>query len=129
MSEPELTPQEPGVTATLDVAKLQAILGKAVGKIPGELDELDDAELAMLRTIEVQGKARPAVLKAIDTLAGHRAADVTLGDSTIEGHTNANIGDRERYAGMRASDIDVSQLAVPVLSLDGWVLPLPRAEG
>ena len=130
MSDPDLTPQEPGVTADLDLPKLQAIQALAQGKIPGKLDELDDAELAMLRTLEVSAaKPRPVVLKAIDTVAGQRAADTGLDGSEIQGNSTANLGDRDSYAAMAGSEIDRSKLRVPVLSRDGWVLPLPRAEG
>lgn len=129
MSDPDFTPQEPGVTADLDLPKLQAIQALAPGKIPNALDELDDAELAMLRTLEVQAKKpRAVVLKAIDTVAGQRAADTGLGP-VIQGNSEANLGDRDSYAAMAGSEIDRSKLRVPVLSRDGWVLPLPRAEG
>lgn len=125
-AEADITPQEPGATPTVDTAKLEAILAKAQNKITAELDGLGADELAMLRTLEVQGKGRPVVLKAIDTVIGSMETDAGLGEE-IQGTTNANLGDRERYARMHASQVDRSKIPVPVLTLDGWVLPLNRA--
>lgn len=128
MSDETITPQEPGVTASVDVAKLEAILAASAKSIPHQLDELDNDELALLRTMEAQDKARATVLKAIDTLIGSRAADEGLGVE-IQGASEANLGDRERYARMRAHEVDATKIPVPVLTLDGWVLPLPQAQG
>lgn len=124
--EADITPQEPGATPTVDTAKLEAILAKAQNKIPAELDGLGAEELGMLRTLELQGKGRAVVLKAIDTVLGSLEADEGLGEE-IQGNSEANLGDRERYARMRAQDVDRSKILVPVLTLDGWVLPLNRA--
>lgn len=122
----DITPQEPGATPTVDTAKLEAILAKAQNKIPAELDGLSAEELGMLRTLEVQGKGRPMVLKTIDTVVGSMEVDAGLGEE-IQGASNANLGDRERYARMHATEVDRSKIIEPVLTLDGWVLPLNRA--
>lgn len=37
---------------------------------------------------------------------------------------DANAGNRTNYARMRASDVDQSKLRTPVLTLDGWLMPL-----
>jgi hypothetical protein len=42
---------------------------------------------------------------------------------------DAPIGDVVHHAGMAAVDIDPAGLQRPVLSRDGWVLPLPKASG
>jgi len=131
MSEPNdetITPQEPGVTPLVEIPKLEAVLACKANDIPGALDAQVGDELFMLRTLEVQGKARPTVLKAIDTVIGSREVDESLGQE-IQGTSQANLGDRERYARMHAKDVDNTQLAGPVLTLDGWVLPLPKAQG
>lgn len=126
MSDETITPQEPGDVPSIDTAKLEAILAKAQNKIPGELDGLSAEELTALRTLEMQGKGRAVVLKAIDTVLGSMEVDEGLG-TEIQGESNANLGDRERYARMHASDVDRAKITGPVLTLDGWVLPINRA--
>lgn len=126
----DLTPATPGENPAVDTAKLEAILAGKPKDIVDALDALDSAELEQLRAIEMARKSpRPAVLKAVDMLASHRAADAALQSVEVQGNSNANLGDRERYARMHASEVDSTKLLVPVLTLDGWVLPAPRAEG
>lgn len=128
--EPGLTPATPGENPAIDAEKLAAILSGKLAEIADELDALTDAELEQLRVIEAASKKpRAAVLKAIDTVAGQRAVDGAAQLDEIQGNSNANLGDRERYARMHASDVDSTKILVPVLTLDGWVLPAPRAEG
>lgn len=126
----ELAPMTPGENPAVDSAKLDAILAGKPKDIIGELDDLSPDELTQLRALEMARKSpRAPVLKAIDVLAGQRAADAALQTVEVQGNSNANLGDRERYARMHASEVDASKLLVPVLTLDGWVLPPPRAEG
>ena len=127
--EPGLSPATPGENPAVDADKLAAILSGKPAEIADELDALTVAELEQLRVLEAASKKpRAAVLKAIDTVAGQRAIDEASQLDEVQGNSNANLGDRERYARMHASDVDSTKIRVPVLTLDGWVLPAPRAE-
>lgn len=127
--EPGLSPVTPGENPAVDADKLAAILSGKPAEIADELDALTVAELEQLRVLEAASKKpRAAVLKAIDTVAGQRAIDEASQLDEVQGNSNANLGDRERYARMHASDVDSTKIRVPVLTLDGWVLPAPRAE-
>lgn len=127
--EPGLSPVTPGENPAVDADKLAAILSGKAAEIADDLDALTTAELEQLRVLEAASKKpRAAVLKTIDTVAGQRAIDEASQLDEVQGNSNANLGDRERYARMHASDVDSTKIRVPVLTLDGWVLPAPRAE-
>lgn len=120
----DLTIQEPGANGL--AVKLTALLGQKPKAIEKALDSLSDDELSTLRTIEAASeKPRPLVIKQIDLVLGHRSADASLGtDPALVEPDPARP-----YAHMPAASIDRSKLKHEVLTRDGWVLPLPRAEG
>lgn len=123
----DLNPQEPGAIPGVDQDKLQALADGEVGDLVEALDGLDDNELNQLAALERQGKARTIALGAIAREQQQRAE----GDDT-DSQANANphepIGDNQSYSDMHAHEVDPSKLTGPVLTLDGWVLPTPRAN-
>lgn len=120
----------PGDVASVDTAKLEALLKGKPAEVIGALADLSNDELDLLGRIEQSAKKpRALVLKAIGTELGSREVDSVLPETVIQGSSTANLGDRERYANMPASEIDPTKIKFPVLSRDGWVLPAPRAEG
>lgn len=123
-----LTVQEPGAPPAPELQKLVGILGKGAKAIPALLVDLDDEELSTLRTIEAASeKPRPLVLKAIDVEVERRVADAGLGSAAARPEPEVNP--EHPYAHLPAGAIDRTRIKNAVLSRDGWVLPLPRAEG
>lgn len=126
---PILTPQEPGVLPGTDSAKLDAIAAGKAGEFVEALPALTDDELAQLTAIETQGKARSTALGAIVREQQRREADrqaPATGATETTGPTP--VGDDSSYARMHANEIDPRRLTRPVLTLDGWLLPVPSAQ-
>ncbi len=123
----DLNPQEPGAIPGVDSDKLQALADGEVGDLVEALDGLDDKELDQLAAIERQGRARTIALGAIAREQQQRA-DGDGSDPQSNANPHEPIGDNQSYADMHARDVDPSKLAGPVLTLDGWVLPTPRAN-
>ena len=45
----------------------------------------------------------------------------------VEGDSKAQLGDGETYKHKNASQVDATKIDRPVLTRDGWVLPLPKS--
>lgn len=123
MSEPDLTPQEPGVLPGTDVAKLDTLAAGNVGDLVEALDQLSPAELEQLAAIEKQGKARTTALGAIQREIDSRDTSEARASQNVP----AILADESTYANRRAAEIDPGTLTRPVLTLDGWLLPRPSA--
>lgn len=126
MTEPALAIQEPGAIAALDHSKLEALVDSTVSDLVEALDGLDDLELEQLSVLETAGKGRTTALGAIAREQERRALDADMpAESPAE---TPNVGDATSYAQMRAAEIDSRVLVSPVLTLDGWLLPTPKAQ-
>jgi hypothetical protein len=125
---PTLTPQEPGVMPGTDTAKLDAIAAGTVGDFAESLDTLTDDELVQLDAIERQGKNRTTAVGAIVREQTRRAAELIAPTTPEPASDKAPLGDDASYAQMHAREIDPSKLTRPVLTLDGWLLPVPSAS-
>lgn len=129
MTEPDLTPQEPGDLPSVDNDRIQAIADGNVGDLAEALDALDDTELEQLHAAELRGKARSTALGAIVREQERRQVEAEHPPTGDPGAAApAPVGDDVSYAHMRAAEIDPRGLERPVLSRDGWVLPLPSAR-
>ena len=126
--EQTLTPQEPGVLPTTDTARLDSLAAGKVPDIVEALDTLGDDELVTLAAIETQGKARSTVLGAITREQQRRAAEQAAPTTAEPASDKAPFGDADSYARMHAREIDATKLTRPVLTQDGWLLPLPSAQ-
>lgn len=124
MSEPDLTPQEPGMLPGVDVSALQDLADGNVATLSDSLGALTDAELVQLTTLERAGKARTTALVAIQRESDARERP-TQTEPAIE-HTL--LGDAQNYADTRWQDVDASKLRGPVLTADGWLHPAPSAH-
>lgn len=129
MSDPtaDLTPQEPGVAAGVEVGKLEALADGNVGDLVEGLDGLTSIELEQLLAIEQSGKNRTTALGAIQRELDSRASGAD-NEPTPPQAERSKLGDDASYARMRGSEVDPSKLERPVLTLDGWVLPHPQAK-
>lgn len=126
MSEPDLKPQEPGVAPGTDSNRLEAIAAGNVGEVVEELDALTVSELEQLMAIERQGKNRTSALGAIQReITAREEAEAELAPAASRA---TPIGDASTFARMRAVEVDPRKIDRAVLTLDGWVLPLPKAE-
>lgn len=123
MAEPTLTPQEPG--ANEPDAKLAELADGNVGDMVDVLDSLTIDELKDLAALESGGKNRSTALSAIEREIESRST----GADNEPANAAAPVGDASTYTRMRAKDVDARKLTAPVLTLDGWVVPVPRAEG
>lgn len=125
MTEPTITPQEPGAIAGVEHDKLVAIANGTVGDLAEALGSLTTVELDQLLTIEGANKGRKSAIQAIQAELAERdtggAVEVAQSDKSL-------IGDGESYANRRARDVDPRKIPRPVLTLDGWVLPAPTAH-
>lgn len=123
MSEtPDLNPQEPGAQPPSD--PMEDLAAQTAPQIAGELDALTTEQLAALYGIEKAGQARKSVLAAIEKEQGSRE------DTEAPAAKVPNVtGDANSYARMRADEIDQAKLTAPVLTLDGWLMPLPKVQG
>jgi hypothetical protein len=124
MSEPDIQPQEPGAIAGVDQGKLEAIAAGTVGDIAEALAGLTDLELAQLADLEAGGKNRKSAIGAIEAELASRIEP----QEPAEPSTKATLGDDASYADKHERDVDPASLARPVLTLEGWVLPLPKAS-
>lgn len=125
----ELTAQEPGAIAGVSVGKLEALVAGTVGDLAEALDSLGDDELTVLATLEKIGSARTTALGAIAREQKRREVD---SENPADGEVTSDkapLGDPATYAQMHARDVDPRKIERPVLTRDGWVLPMPRAEG
>lgn len=126
MTEPTITPQEPGAIAGVEQSKLDAIADGTVGDLAEALPSLTDAELDQLHAIEAAGKNRKSALSAIHDEQTARA-DLNP-PAPAEDSGKAQLGDAESYALKHAHEVDPRGLKRPVLTADGWVLPAPTAS-
>lgn len=126
--EQTLTPQEPGELPTTDTSRLDALAAGKVPDIVEALDTLNDDELVEFTAIETRGKARSTVLGAITREQQRRAAEQAAPTTDEPASDKAPLGDDASYARMHAREVDASKLTRPVLTLDGWLLPLPSAS-
>lgn len=126
MRDEPLTPQMPGAIASVDDDRIQAIADGNVADLIDVLVELTDDELAALTVAELQGKNRSTAISAIEREQGHRQVALES-PADDEPEPPAPIGDDRSYANVAASEIDPHALQRPVLSRDGWVLPVPAA--
>lgn len=123
MSDPNLTPVEPGATAG-DSALLTTLEGN-VGDVVGALPDLSDDDLAQAENLERQGKNRSTVLQAISREREHRGA---AGGDGPEPPVPSVTGNATDYRDRAATDVDPAAITTPVLTRDGWVVPSPKAE-
>lgn len=128
-TEPALQVKEPGAIDGIEMAKLEALAAGSVGDLAEAIDSLGDDELAELATIEKLGRARTTALGAIAREQNRRKVDAEHPADDREVTGAAPLGDQATYAHMHARDVDPKKLERPVLTRDGWVLPIPRAEG
>lgn len=128
MSETPLTPQEPGDVPAVDNGKIDGLAEGNVGDLVESLDALEDLEIEQLLAAEKRGKNRSTALAAIQREQERRKVDAENPAPGTDTDVSP-IGDDASYAHMRAAEIDPAKLQRPVLSRDGWVLPLPRATG
>ncbi len=119
----KLTPQEPGAIANVDVSKIDEIADMGVGDLVDALDTLDASELDQLHSAEKAGKNRTTALTAIHREMQQR---VENGAEPVAAVPDI-LGDPSSYASMRASQVNQSAIVSPVLTLDGWLHPLPSA--
>lgn len=125
MSEPNPTPQTPGDNPTVDQAKLQGIADSTVDVIADELDGLSKDELEQLLVLERAGKGRTTAMDRIQRELESRESGA---DNEPEHIDYNRAGDAHSYANKHAREVDPTKLAAPVLTLDGWVCPAPKAE-
>lgn len=125
MTEPTITPQEPGAIAGVDSDKLTALANGTVGDLAEAVGTLTTVELDQLLTIEGANKNRKSAIQAIQAELAERD---TGGPVVVESSGKSLIGDGESYANRRARDVDPRAIPRPVLTLDGWVLPAPTAS-
>jgi hypothetical protein len=128
MTEPDLTPQEPGAISGVDDSKLAALAEGNVGDLVEALDTLTDLELEQLAVLEQQGKARTTALGAITREQQQRAVAADHPADAEPANDKTPLGDPASYAQMHAHEIDATKLTSPVLTLDGWLLPRPSAN-
>lgn len=127
MSDPALTPQEPGALASVDDAKLAELAELTIPDLVEELPALTDDELAQLLAIEQTGKNRGGAITAMEREQAHREADRAVpADGKVD--PPAPIGDARSYANMPSSEVDPKAIQGRVLANDGWVLPAPSAN-
>ena len=121
-------PEVPGELPVNDLAKLEALAAGTVGDIAEALDSLSPLELEQLSVLETAGKARTTALGAIAREQEARA-ELEAGGAEESAAAIPNImGDANSYAQMRAKEIDQSKLEHKVLTLDGWLHPIPKAR-
>lgn len=128
MTEPDLTPQEPGDVPTIDADRIDAIAAGNVGDLVEALDALTDDELEQLHAAELRGKNRSSALSAIQRDQERRKVEAEHPPTGGDIAPPEPLGDAGSYAHMRAVEIDPRKIERPVLSRDGWVLPLPAAQ-
>jgi hypothetical protein len=145
MSDTELTPQIPGEPPGTNPDDLAPLLELPLVDLVAGLPVMTDAELVALDALERNGEARENVLQAISDaqmarvtaaqgaddadplpVADPAAEPIELPTPAAQG---AVTGDERSYAKRHAHEIDQATLTRPVLTLDGWLLPRPRAEG
>lgn len=122
----ELTVQEPGLVGTVDQAKIDALAAGNVVALTEALAALTTDELEALQLAETAGKARTTALSAIATELSRRDADANVIEH--EPPVPQILGNAEDFKHQAAKDVDPSKITRPVLTRDGWVLPLPKAE-
>lgn len=120
-----LNPQTPGELADVDQDRITALASGTVDDVLAELEGLDVLELEQLAAVERQGKDRKTLLGAITRELERREAGADPEPVTTKVHELGNAID---YSAMRAKDVDQAKLTSPALTLDGWILPLPRTE-
>lgn len=126
---PDLTPQEPGAIGGVDHGIIDGLAEGTVADIAGAVDALTDDELEQLLAAEQRGKARSGAILAIQREQAQRTIGEAVPDTGAKAQGPAPIGDPSSYASLHARDVDPARIDRPVLTLDGWVLPLPRATG
>src|SRR3546814_18075638 len=104
---------------------MAALAQQTVATLVGALDALTTEQLAALYGIEKSGDGRKGVLAAIEKAQAERAEVEPPPPAKVPNVT----GDANRYARMRAAEIDQAKITAPVLTLDGWLLPRPNAPG
>lgn len=119
-----LKPQVPGEIPGVDRTALAAILDASVADVAVGLDTLSDSELLVLAELEMAGASRKGVAQAI---AAEQARREGAPDEPEVKQANP-IGDAESYAHKHWHEVDASKLVRPVLTLDGWLNPLPSAK-
>jgi hypothetical protein len=123
----EIIPQEPGVTQTEEFNRLEQLAAGNVGDISKAMDTLSNDELSQLLVLEQAGKARITAIQAISNELAGRPVDGEPPASEPVSSAEP-IGDNQTYAHLRASQVDMSGLVRPVLTIDGWLLPPPKAS-
>src|SRR3546814_17579223 len=119
----DLNPQEPGAQPQAD--PMADLAQQTVATIVGELDALTTEQLAALYGIEKSGDGRRGVLAAIEKAQAERAEVEPPPPAKVPNVT----GDANRYARMRAAEIDKDKLTATVLAPDGWSIPGPQQPG
>lgn len=131
---PDLAPQVPGQLPGVDPDSLAPLLDMAPAELALGVSSLTALELAALDALERSGEARATYLDVISTEQMRRLEDSLPPDPSHDGVIvpeivkESPIGDQSSYARKAAQDIDPSSISRPVLSKDGWVLPLPAAK-
>ena len=114
-----IKPQEPGAIIGVDNDRLADLSAQSVAEIVDVLDTLTTDEVEQLLILERQGDARVTAIRALERELEGRAFP---GD---EPAPPVNT-DPQPYRNMRAKDVDRSKLDRNELTLDGWVMPLPK---
>lgn len=127
MSEPELTPQEPGALPTVDQSHIDTLAGGKVADLVAKLADLTDDELEQLLAAEQAGSQRTTALSAITTEQARREANNARVDD-VDPPVPAIAGNAEDYRNGPASAVNLDAITQPVLTRDGWVMPRQRAE-
>jgi hypothetical protein len=129
----DLTPQVPGQSPNVDRESLQPLLDLPVADLAAGMSALEDRELTELVALERQGGNRANVVDVIETEQFRRLEDAGDAPTMFPPEPvivkDAPIGDVDEHASMAATEINPAGLQRPVLSRDGWVLPLPKAAG
>lgn len=142
MAKPVLVPKVPGEPPGTDTSDLAPLLELALVDLVAGFPALSSLEIDALVALEEAGDARANVLDALSTEQMRRLEDdlpdgmsapqdpspepIELTTPATTGHVT---GDPDTYRNQRAADVDQAGLVRPVLTLDGWLLPLPRVQG
>lgn len=143
--EQSITPQVPGDPPNVDPAETAPLLDEALVDLVATFPDLSDLDLAALEATERNGENREHYLEAIAAEQLRREDAVDQGDGDQQDNPPPpeapamvdeaavehahRVSEDARYRNMRAADIDQAKLTRKVLTRDGWLLPLPRAEG
>lgn len=137
MPEPRapLVVQTPGQLPGTEPSELAPLLDLPVLDLAQGLAALTDAELNVLVDLEHARDSKEPRAAYRDLLGGEQMRRLEDSNPTSDPVVDAaaaavvTIGDALDYAHLAARDVDPNKIDRPVLTLDGWQLPTPRAQG